>query len=338
MGRPLNKKYFGNRNVGSGTTSTDRFLGGNQIDGITLNASYLGGYVPANRPTVTFPAPDYAALGATTATAVMISEAATASGTGGTGYVIGDLITLTAINGETATAYVASTSSGAISTVNFTGTNASGGSFTSLVSAAFTASGVTGVSPRSVTLTGSGSGGSVTIATYKAKSVLMTNKGSGYTTPLITSSTAITSVSVGMTQSTSGTVVFGSSTTVGNNENAIITYAYLPTTAVTGLISGAGGSSAVIGDIQKQRGKITYTVETAQGVGKCKLISTSTLTAGTMYIQATDSAGGTYYVSKLFSRTAVITAGTGVQFTSGARVLWTFGNAVLNKSVKIANA
>ena len=166
----------------------------------------------------------------------------------------------------------------------------------------------------------------------------MTNKGSGYTTPLVTAATAVAGTSVGMTQATSGTVVFGSSTTVGNNENSIITFAYLPTTAPTGLISGAGGSSTVIGDIVKQRGKITYTVETAQGIGKVKLVSTSTLVAGQMYIQATDSVGGTYYVSKLFARTAVLTPGTGSQFpTTGTRVLWTFGTPVVNKSVKIAN-
>ena len=39
-----------------------------------------------------------------------------------------------------------------------------------------------------------------------------------------------------------------------------------------------------------------------------------------------------------FGNAAVLTTGTGVQFTSGSRVLWTFGNAVVNKSVKIANA
>ena len=125
---------------------------------------------------------------------------------------------------------------------------------------------------------------------------------------------------------------------IGNNENAIICYAYLPTSAATGLISGAGGSGTVLGDIVKQRGRITYTVETSQGIGKVKLVSTSTLTTGTMYIQATDSVGGTYYVSKLFARTAVITTGTGVQFTSGSRVQWTFGTPVVNKSIKIANA
>lgn len=335
MGRPLNKKYFGNRNIGSLATH-DNGLGGNQIAGITLNASYLGAYT--TRPTITFPDPDYLAIGATTATAVMISEGLTATATGGTGYVAGDLITLTAADGSTAIAYVATTSSGALSAVNFTGTGADRGSFGTLVTAAFTASGVVGVSPRSVSLTGGGTGGSVTISAYRAKSVTMTQKGSGYTTPLITTGTAVTGVSVGMTQATSGTVVFGSSAIIGNNENAIITYAYLPTTTSGGLISGVGGSSAVLGDIVKQRGKITYTVETSQGVGKCKLVSTSTLTTGTMYIQATDSAGGTYYVSKLFSRTAVLTTGTGVQFTSGSRVLWTFDNAVVNKSVKIANA
>ena len=320
MGRPLNKKYFGNRNVGSGVAA-DRGLGGNQIDGITLNAGYLSSY--STRPTITFPAPDYAALGAVTATAVMISEVLSATISGGTGYGNAQTFELTVANaaGETAVLLVTSGSGGNITTVNSITTR---GTFTALTA-------VTSVSGGTGT-------GAIPVLAYRAKAVTMTNKGSGYTTPLITSSTAITSVSVGMTNATSGTVVFGSSTTVGNNENSIITFAYLPTTAPTGLISGAGGSSTVIGDIVKQRGKITYTVETAQGIGKVKLVSTSTLVAGQMYIQATDSVGGTYYVSKLFARTAVLTPGTGSQFpTTGTRVLWTFGTPVVNKSVKIAN-
>ena len=320
MGRPLNKKYFGNRNVGSGVAAA-RGLGGNQIDGITLNAGYLGNYT--TRPTITFPSPDYLALGAVTATAVMISEVLSATISGGTGYGNAQTFELTVANaaGETAVLLVTSGSGGNITTVNSITTQ---GTFTALTA-------VTSVSGGTGT-------GATPVLTYRAKAVTMTNKGSGYTTPLITSSTAITSVSAGMTFATSGTVVFGSSTTVGNNENSIITFAYLPTTTPTGLISGAGGSSTVIGDIVKQRGKITYTVETAQGIGKVKLVSTSTLVAGQMYIQATDSVGGTYYVSKLFARTAVLTPGTGSQFpTTGTRVLWTFGTPVVNKSVKIAN-
>ena len=332
MGRPLNKKYFGNRNVGSGAAG-ERGLGGNQIDGITLNASYLGSYT--TRPTVTFPAPDYAALGATTSTGVVVSEALSAAvTTAGTGYAVGDLITLTAADGGTGVAFVATLTGSAIASVNFTGTGADRGTFNALPGAKF-ASGST--SPKAVTLTGSGTNGELTV-TFRAKAVTMTNKGSGYTTPLVTTASAVTGTSVGMTQATSGTVVFGSSTTVGNNENSIITFSYLPTSAATGLLSGTGGSSTVIGDIVKQRGKITYTVKTAQGIGKVKLVSTSTLVAGQMYIQATDSVGGTYYVSKLFSRTAVLTPSTGSQFpTTGTRVLWTFGTPVVNKSVKIAN-
>ena len=53
MGRPLNKKYFGNRNVGSASTTADDRIGGEGIASVTLNA--LGSYT--TRPTVTFPAP-----------------------------------------------------------------------------------------------------------------------------------------------------------------------------------------------------------------------------------------------------------------------------------------
>ena len=332
MGRPLNKKYFGNRNVGTAATS-DTGLGGNQIDSVALNASYLGNYT--TRPTITFPSPDYLALGGTTATGVVVSEANTATiTTVGTGYAVGDLITITAADGGTGIAYVATISGSAISSVNFTGTGADRGTFNALPGAKFA---VGGTAPNAVTLTGGGSGGELTVF-FRAKAVSMTSKGSGYTSPLVTTGTAVTGVSAGMTQATSGTVVFGSSAIIGNNENAIIAYAYLPTTQATGLLSGAGGSSTVISDIVKQRGKITYTVENAQGIGKVKLLSTSTLVAGQMYIQATDSVGGTYYVSKLFARTAVVTPGTGSQFSTGTRVLWTLGTPVVNKSIKIANA
>ena len=322
MGRPLNKKYFGNRNVGSGTAG-ERGLGGNQIDGITL--TFLGTNY-TSRPTVTFPAPDYAALGAVTATGVVVSEVDSVITPGGTqvGYTVGQLVTVTGSDAVLRVATIGGT--GGDDALTFDFVSGSRGTFTTLPTGA-----------QATTSNGVGTGLTVVLG-FRAKAVTMTNKGSGYTTPLVTTASAVTGVSAGMTQATSGTVVFGSSTTVGNNENSIITFSYLPTSAATGLLSGAGGSSTVIGDIVKQRGKITYTVETAQGIGKVKLVSTSTLVAGQMYIQATDSVGGTYYVSKLFSRTAVLTPGTGSQFpTTGTRVLWTFGTPVVNKSVKIAN-
>jgi hypothetical protein len=56
-----------------------------------------------------------------------------------------------------------------------------------------------------------------------------------------------------------------------------------------------------------------------------------------MTITATDSVGGTYFVTKIGARRCTVTRGTGTQFASDSSVPWTFGSAVLNTSVKIAN-
>jgi hypothetical protein len=58
---------------------------------------------------------------------------------------------------------------------------------------------------------------------------------------------------------------------------------------------------------------------------------------------AVDSAGGTYYVTKLTARRALIIKGdrTGTQFTTGTTgisIPWSFDAAVLNETVQILNA
>ena len=73
MGRPLNKKYFGNRNAGTAVAG-DNGLGGNQVASVTLVV--LGAYT--TRPTASFSAPDKTALGAVTATGTVTSEAVSA--------------------------------------------------------------------------------------------------------------------------------------------------------------------------------------------------------------------------------------------------------------------
>jgi hypothetical protein len=56
-----------------------------------------------------------------------------------------------------------------------------------------------------------------------------------------------------------------------------------------------------------------------------------------MSITATDSAAGTYFVRKLTARKAVLVAVTGTQFATGTTAKWTFGAAVVNTTVTIAN-
>lgn len=118
------------------------------------------------------------------------------------------------------------------------------------------------------------------------------------------------------------------------NQNAIIVSAYLP--AIN------GGLSAKDGDIMKQASSTRYLVKTADGVGQCKLVAAAPA-AGEMTMLATDSAGGTYYVTKLTAHRARIVKGnrTGTQFTTGAdgvTVGWSFDAAVAGVSVIIANA
>ena len=317
MGRPLNKKYFGNRNAGTAVAGDDG-LGGNQVASVTIGT--VGAYT--TRPTASFSAPDKTALGAVTATGTVTSEGLTAVvTTAGTGYNVGDLLTLTAADGGTATAFVATLVGGAgtgAATVNFTGASASRGSFQALPGAKF-ATGAT--APNTVAATGTGTGAEITV-TFRAKAVVLTNAGSGYTNAA--------DAAVTFTQSVTGTSVMGTSTLVGNNENAINISAWIPTVN--------GGSSSVAGDIVKQVSGSRYKVETAQGTGIVKLVAAAPA-AGQATIVATDFANATYYVTKLTGHKATLTrfGGGAYEFADGAAVAWTFAAATTLKNVTISN-
>jgi hypothetical protein len=139
----------------------------------------------------------------------------------------------------------------------------------------------------------------------------VTNAGSGYTTaPSVTITEANTTPAV-------ATAVLTSAVT-----NVIATSAWIP--------AANGGSSAVIGDIVKQVGARRYKVRTAQGTGKCKLVTT-TPTVGTMTIAATDSLGSTYYVKKLEENLVTLIqntdGGSGFEFGEGERARWSLAAA-----------
>ena len=94
-------------------------------------------------------------------------------------------------------------------------------------------------------------------------------------------------------------------------------------------------------DIISQKGSRRYKVENIEGSDVCLLVAptaTALLSAGQMAIQATDSASGTYWITKLTKNGAVLTQNTGTQFATGTKAIWTTGTAVLNTSVKIDNA
>ena len=109
---------------------------------------------------------------------------------------------------------------------------------------------------------------------------------------------------------------------------------------------GSGDAEIVTGDIIKQVSTRRYKVQTSQGTGVFKLVTTEAKNAGEMSMMATDSAGGTYLVAKLTAHRAVLvptanthggTSSAGSQFASGTAAKWTFGSAVANDTVTISN-
>jgi hypothetical protein len=109
---------------------------------------------------------------------------------------------------------------------------------------------------------------------------------------------------------------------------------------------GSGDAEILTGDIIKQVSGRRYKVQTSQGNGIFKLVPTEAKGALEMSMMATDSDGGTYLVSKLTARKAVLVpvenahAGTstaGAQFASGTAAKWTFGAAVAGTTVTISN-
>lgn len=314
MGRPLHKKYFGNRNLGSSSTTADDGLGGNRVASVTITNQ--GSYT--SRPTVTFSAPDLAGPGAVTATGTTNMEGntvAVTAGQGGTNYVVGDLLTITGAGG--AIAYVATVDgiTGAVTGVNFTGTGAARGNQTVL----------TGITSAVATTTDSVAGAGAQLdVTYRVKSITITNTGSGYTD----ATDAAVTFSAGTAAGTTVLESYSVGGATGNNENAIVPYAYIT------------GGSRKIGDIVKQVGSRRFKVKTADGTMVCALVTDGVANAaGEMDITATDSSGKTYYVSKISSHKATLVryGAAGHEFADGASVRWTFDAPTLNTTVQIAN-
>jgi hypothetical protein len=100
-------------------------------------------------------------------------------------------------------------------------------------------------------------------------------------------------------------------------------------------------------DIVKQVGARSFRVNTTASDTSSgtltKLVGNFPTVAGTMAIGATDSAGGTYFVTKLTNRKVSLTPGgsnAGTQFgtsSTPAMAKWTTGSAVANVSVTIDN-
>jgi len=408
MGRPLNKKYFGNRNIGTTGTGDNYGIGGEGVASVTIDT--VGSYTTA-LPTATFSTPNIPS--GVRATGIVHGNALSAATTSnGTGYYVGNVLTvaggtktsaatfpvaaivglgtpgitnggslydvtngtegdrvtfthvnlsqalrvrITAVSGSTATGIAVEqqgiwTGTGAFPTsmangvngftatttarsggdnngnglvLSFTGSNWGVYSFgTVAIQGDYTAM---PSNPASFT-GGNGTGAAATI-TFGVSGIEVTEKGSGYTSA---SDAAITfsggaAASTAVLTTDSGAV--GSST---NQENAIIAHA-----------KTTSGGTDQVADIIKQESSHRYLVRTADGIAQCKLVATTSIAEGQMYIVATDTTGSTYYVTKLTARKAILTrktsAGAGWLFATGAATGWTMGSPTAT-AVQVENA
>jgi hypothetical protein len=315
MGRPINKKYFGNRNTGSATTTSDDGIGGKGVASIALTtpSAYQ------TRPTFTITAPT--GLRGTTATGTITSEVLSATvtgGTAGTDYAIGDLLTISTPHGQ-AVAYVATVTAGAVATVNFTGTGATRGTFETLPAA-----GVAVVTEDVTPGTGC-----TLVLTFRAKAVEITDPGSGYR-----SAPTVGAVTQG--------VVLGAvamTPAVGADAGSALN----PDLAI--LAKAFTGGSVKDADIVKQRSSVRYniiTADTASPVTATLKTSGAASAEGEMTISATDSLGKTYYIARLTAHKAFVVpyGAAGHEFPLNADnspkiVGWTLGSAVAGTSVQI---
>lgn len=338
MGRPLNKKYFGNRNIGSTGTGDDYGIGGEGLAAYTLDAQK--GVVAINNtykffPALSIPAPNLSS--GVLATATVVWEVNTVSIAGGTGYTAGTITSLTGLDDYSSTDCrfsVTVDGSGVPTFDAFTNR----GEFTSIDGTGITTWAVIGPA---------GDGAAQATVTFRLKSITTVEKGSGYTSaPTLSWTRASSQTAGGQTQTGTPTVALttdsgnvGSST---NQENAIQITAWIPASGAAGYISGTGGSSAVTGDILRQVGSKKYVVKTAQGVGRVTLVA-DTIAAGQATIIATDANGNTYYVTKLTAHKATLTRLTDDGsdgdwlFATGAVAQWSF-DAASGLIVQIANA
>lgn len=323
MGRPLNKKFMGNRNIGSTGTGDNYGIGGEGLAAYTLAVQKGSLVINATypQPTLVIPESDIPSGVHSTATVVWeIERIVITNGTTGQNYS-NAAFTLTGLTGSSSTVTMAITANGSGVHEPQTFSYAARGDWTTI--------------PRVNTtyaLAQVGSNGLAQCNVYfRVKSITTVEKGSGYTrVPSITwndggshNGTMPGNPTVALTTD-SGNV--GSAT---NQENAISIKAWLPAYGAEGYVSGAGGSSEKQGDIVRQTGNGKFLVRTADGVGRVKLVANRTwqLSEGEANIIAKDVNGGKYFVTRISDRRCNIIADTGTMFDTGEygiNVPWTF--------------
>lgn len=308
MGRPIKKRFFGSSAGGS-------LYGGEGVSSLTVNGanSYSAG------TTISFAA---SPIGGTTA-AASITLVTPGAGLPGNGNIASYTIT-EAGSGYTTAPAVTFTKPANVVVDGFTAiygnvlkfsTNVTSGIYVGMVANAFFTSTHMGNPTR----------------------VIAVNTTTGNVTFSMANTAAITSpISFGdVGRSGAITAVLAAAVT---SANTIQANAWIN--------GGVVGSQA---DVVSQRSSRRYRVTNADGTNVCRLPkATETglantyqgpFASGVMTISATDSTGGTYWVTKIDSRTATVTpggSGPGTQFSANAQVIWSMNAAVVNTTVKLA--
>ena len=332
MGRPLNKKYFGNRNIGT-TGTSDNGLGGEGLASISVATA--GSFVVSNTyknfPLLNIGAPTLPSGVQATADVVFEIDTVTYASGGQTDadYVAGLSTSITGLGGGAVVNIVEVGNK--VTAVNLTGGNR--GEFRR--GDAFDGTGITTF--QVLQAPNAGTDLQINI-TFRVKSITILEKGSGYVTaPILSwSGHTFTGQTSPSGQTPALTTDSGSAGSSTNQENAIIVTAFIPV--------ANGGTSALTGDIVKQTNDRRYKVKTSEGTGICQLVTDGVANAaGEVSIKATDSDGGNYLVAKLTSRKVVLVPAAlggvaGTQFASGASAKWSFTTTIAGAQVVIENA
>jgi len=339
MGRPLHKKYFGNRNIGSASTTADNKIGGEGVASITLagannSSGFTAGASQISIATPTLP------NGVRATAALVVGPAGAlltiAAGTSGTNVTTltptGTAVAVT----QTYTGLTQKSTSGSGSGAVFTVVRTGGTSYGANTVVTCTSKGTGYASTNTVVIDGASLGGvattndlTITIGGSVAAAgtitgFTITEGGSGYTTvPAVTLSTGTQGTLTATAVLAVDTGAVGSAT---NQENTIIMTAYL-----------TGGSATTV-DIIRQVSTNRFKVTDGTRTGIVKLKASVATAAGEGSIKFTDSASGTYFATKITGRKATVTRGTGTQFATGAAVKWNMTAAVVNDSLLVENA
>ena len=333
MAAKLNKKYFGNRNIGTGGDQTtgplensqnysDDRIGGEGIAAINFPVdagSFAGNGAVAPITVPAIPAPTLP--GGVQATYTVAYEAyLVTTGAGKTGLAVGDTFGHASLPGLVAKVTSTSGSDAVFSC------DVAGASRSDSLTLAQIPKDTIGITLTKIA--GSGSAGTFLVdVTFHVKSVTITEKGSGYvgteTLPAFTKpGTTSGNVPAGVLEFTTDN---GIPYNAGNQENAIIVYA------------DTDDNGSKVGDIIRQVGARRFKVKTADGISTCRLVAAAP-GYGEMTIAATDATGGTYYVTKIGARRCTVVQDNGTAFDDDSSVPWTFTSPAPSGYVSIANA